>query len=251
MSGAQVKWNNTIERLNSAGFPLNQLPDFLPDVHVDWKYEESQWNSSWSADCQWTDQTAIELEAAGDYSDGILGHIPGIASVLPRIPLTPAHNLTYELPGAYRDSGAIFQDVILFVVVQSNPDVAYEGEPTVAETGRQANYLPFDVTIAAFYLRNAPALVTAFSNVVIGTGPIEQSLYTMADCRISRAPSRTPQDLDEDADWHVALPWTPDIWALPIAFAEFSRSTLMEGSFTGGNSRSPPVRSYSASIRRT
>jgi hypothetical protein len=57
----------------------------------------------------------------------------------------------------------------------------------------------------------------------------------MADCRISRAPSRTPQDLDEDADWHVALPWTPDIWALPTAFAEFSRSTLMEGSFTGGN----------------
>lgn len=38
IGNALVKWNNTIERFTSAGLPLNQLVDFLPDNTIDWKY---------------------------------------------------------------------------------------------------------------------------------------------------------------------------------------------------------------------
>ncbi|KAH6854156.1 hypothetical protein B0I37DRAFT_23084 [Chaetomium sp. MPI-CAGE-AT-0009] len=231
MDSAQVKWNNTIERLKSTGFPLNQLLDYMPDVQVDWKYDESQWNSSWASDCRWTDQTAIELNATGSDTGGTLDWIPGIASVFPVTSRTPAHNVTFAYAGAYES--LLYKDVMLFVVVQSNPEIAYLNEPDPSDGGWPANYLPFDLTLAAFYLQNATAVITESRKAVIGAGPIERSWYTMADCRIRRDPFRTPDRLSKDTDWHVAFPWTADLWALPRAFVQFYGAGVVEGSFTG------------------
>ncbi|KAK3315640.1 hypothetical protein B0H66DRAFT_628872 [Apodospora peruviana] len=244
MNSAQVKWNNTIDRLNSAGFPLDQLLDFLPDVRVDWRYRPAHWNSTWTASCQFTDRTQIALNSTGNYTEPILDEIPAMASVFPPRVLTPGHTITSSMAGAWEEESLPngddgWKEVLYFVFIQSSPKVAYQDEPDPAETGRQLNYLPFNITFAVFHLHNAPSVVTDTQGFDIGIGPIEKSWYTIADCQLSRVPSRMPQYLDEDTDWHVSFPWSADPLALPKAFSEFYRVETMDAAFTGGEVHHP------------
>lgn len=188
--GAVVKWNTTIERFNSAGLPLDQLVDFLPDNTVDWKYTESEWNSSWSASCQWTERTAIELYAMGNASatGRIWDEIQGLDAVFPSEVFGRGYARSYVAPGPFR--GDLFPDKMLFVLAQTHPNVSYN-----ATTEDYSNFLPFHLTVAAFHLKNTPANFTSDGDVTWGTGPIEGSWYTMARCNLERTASRTPDKL--------------------------------------------------------
>lgn len=75
---AVVEWNLTYARLDEAGYPLDQLIDYLPDNPVEWKFDASEWNSSWNMDCQKTPQTTIQLEAIGNCSN-LRAEVPGLA----------------------------------------------------------------------------------------------------------------------------------------------------------------------------
>jgi hypothetical protein len=46
IGSAMVKWNQTQQSLIEAGFPTDQLLDFLPDPSYDWLYRADQWNST-------------------------------------------------------------------------------------------------------------------------------------------------------------------------------------------------------------
>jgi hypothetical protein len=59
--GTQRIW----DRLDNAGFPKDQLLDYLPDISVNWEYVEQDWNSTWAADCDFTDKTEIQLTGTG------------------------------------------------------------------------------------------------------------------------------------------------------------------------------------------
>ena len=59
--GVQRIW----DRLDKAEFPKNQLLDYLPDLSVDWQYVEKDWNSSWTAECQYVDTTKVQLTGTG------------------------------------------------------------------------------------------------------------------------------------------------------------------------------------------
>ncbi|KAM7219601.1 hypothetical protein V8F06_004982 [Rhypophila decipiens] len=240
MNSAQVKWNNTIERLNAANFPLDQLLDFWPRFDAPWKFNPSQWNSTWTVNCTFTPgPQSITLVAVKNYTEPILDEIPGMASVFPAEMLTPGHTITSSMSGAWEQGDdpnsneGIWKDMLYFVFIQSNPNTAYSDEPDPGTTGRQLNYLPFNIYFAVFHLHGAPSTVTETRSFDIGIGPIAQSRYTMADCQLYRLPSRTPDKLDEDTDWHVAFPWSADPLALPSAFAEYYRAEIMDASFTG------------------
>lgn len=189
INDALVKWNNTIERFNSAGLPLNQLMDFLPDNTIDWKYSEPEWNNSWSASCHWSERTPIKLYAMGNATSGKIWDIfPGISAVFSGDIRETKYASGMANPGPYR--GNLFLDKLLFISLQTHPNVSFNATP-----GFSTNSRPFHFTIAAFHLKNTPAKIADDGSVTWGTGPVEQSWYTMASCDIERVATRTPDKL--------------------------------------------------------
>src|SRR3954465_10210926 len=95
-----------MERFNSAGLPLNQLVDFLPDNRIDWKYSEVEWNNSWSASCQWTERTAINLYMTGNTSNtgSLFDELQGLRPIFPDKILQKGYtDPMYVSPGSYRE----------------------------------------------------------------------------------------------------------------------------------------------------
>jgi len=78
MTSAVVGWNNTIDRFIKAELPLNQVVDWLPDNRADWSYQPEEWNSSWSAECEYTDKTDIKLSASGLSTGDVYVDVPGV-----------------------------------------------------------------------------------------------------------------------------------------------------------------------------
>ncbi|KAK0632647.1 hypothetical protein B0T14DRAFT_39695 [Immersiella caudata] len=226
IGGALVKWNATIDRLNSAGFPTDQLIDFLPDNRIDWKFSETEWNNSWSASCKWTERTPIELYMTGNTSNTghLFDELQGLRPIFPEEILQDGYTEWYNDVGPYW--GDKLPDVLLFVAIQTHPDKAWN-----ETTQEGSNHLPFHFTIAAVHMHNAPANRSSVSGVGWGTGPIEHSSYTMANCEIQRVASRTPDELDEYAEHHIANPWTWDFETTVFAYKTFYEATLTEQSF--------------------
>lgn len=63
IAGDNVQWDQSISSLDRANFPYDQLLDFLPDPSQMWVYDQTQWNSSWSASCAPVPLTPIRVEA--------------------------------------------------------------------------------------------------------------------------------------------------------------------------------------------
>jgi len=224
VGGFLVQWNNTVERLNSAGFPYNQLLDFLPDLDLDWKYRESEWNSSWAASCEWTDRAPIQLEATGNHTLDILEQFPAAKTIFPPDCLTPAYNMSQRW-AAHASSDKVY-DALLFLLFQSyHQNISYELDET---TGHYHNDMPFNLTMAAFHLHDAPSASKDFiDSTLFGAGPVGESHYSLATCAVRRI---------RHNDHQVAFPWSPFITSSAVvALTEFYQPGLTEQSFAGGH----------------
>jgi len=74
---AEVETNVTLFNLQRAQFPQTQLLEYLPDPSKHWKYNQTQWNSSWAMDCQYNRSTPIPHPVAtADCSDGLWTQLP-------------------------------------------------------------------------------------------------------------------------------------------------------------------------------
>ncbi|KPI40522.1 uncharacterized protein AB675_7631 [Cyphellophora attinorum] len=82
MSAANVEWNETYYRLDQAGFPLNQLLDFLPANDLNWKFDSTQWNNSWTMSCQSSGPASVALATTGYCGNSIVSEIPALAEFL-------------------------------------------------------------------------------------------------------------------------------------------------------------------------
>jgi len=82
---AMVEWNLTQVSLERAGFPYNQLLDFLPDTSTHWVYRPEEWNSPWSMNCRYTKSTPISLKTTGD-CDYLYAEVPGLDKIIPDSP---------------------------------------------------------------------------------------------------------------------------------------------------------------------
>jgi hypothetical protein len=228
MGAAFVLWNTTIERLKYAQFPPDQLLDFLPDNKLEWVYQASEWNSTWSASCKYTENTPIDLVTTGNYTEDLIDEIPQLLSVFPPdiFPTAYKGKGRFSWAGNY-ENATFYKDGLAFVVVQTDPD---HGKDHALD--QRTNHLPLNISIAAFRLAGIPRANTNSSGV-FGVGPIRRSSYTLANCQISRAPSRGFDDLDSNAQDNIAFPWPFQSTPVVMAFADFHRADTISKSFLG------------------
>jgi len=239
MGNAFVRWNATIERLKAAEFPRDQLLDYLPNNQIDWTYRESEWNSSWLSSCQWTDRTPIALTATGNYtsSGDIFSEVPSMKTAFPAEAFVGNITAASDFHGTF-ENRQTFKDLLVFVIVQTNPE-----SPYASDEDDNTNFQPLNLSIAAFHLHHVPRPSRNLSVDTVanfGVGPIERSWYTLANCQIRRAPLRGRVDLTEDAEAHIAFPWTTNVDALATALAGFHQAPVVEQSFNGDEIYHPP-----------
>ena len=175
MVEADVAWNRTKNTLEAAGFPMDQLLDFLPDMSQPWVYREDEWNNTWRAQCTFDPLTPIALNATGNYSHrSWFTEIPGLYEIVPLRFL--------DLPGAWSSAmgtaskGDLYTDVLMFFVttIQRKEGIHF------------AEDISMELLISAIHLHDAP-MAPFDSNGTFGIGPIGKSSYTRAICDLERS----------------------------------------------------------------
>jgi hypothetical protein len=175
MVEADVAWNRTKNTLADAGFPSDQLLDFLPDISQPWVYREDEWNNTWHAQCQFDPLTPISLSATGNYSDGSwFTEIPGLYDIVPLRFIDLQAEWTSNLGAA--SQGDRYTDVLMFFVTTIQPK----------EGIHFAEDISMGLLISAIHLHDAP-MAPLDSNGTFGKGPIGKSSYTRAICDLERS----------------------------------------------------------------
>ncbi|KIW35321.1 uncharacterized protein PV07_02023 [Cladophialophora immunda] len=165
---ANVDINMTMARLNSAGFPYDQLLDYLPDLNHNWTYIPDEWNSSWSMQCKQTPKTVLKAYATNDCTS-FWTNVPAFETAFPNPPdswrvSSVGNNL------ANADSTLSFDIRTAFGLYFPDPDA-----PVSPYT---------NVSIASIIFENAIE-APQNSSCYFEPGPIGSLTFTRVDCHLA------------------------------------------------------------------
>jgi hypothetical protein len=202
---ANVEWDQILTSLNRAGFPTNQLLDFLPNTSIDWIYRPEEWNSTWSLTCEPTPSTPFTVSDTGNCSY-MPAEMPALQDVLP----TAFRDYWYYAnDGLY--IGTVWQDVLMFIVATIYTDVDYHTNITYA----------MNISIASIHLSGVLKQLNGSSNCDFAAGDVKQASYTRTDCGLTR-PRHIP---DEN---HLAYPDSGDVSNIPRAYREYYQARFTQ-----------------------
>ena len=226
MLDANVLWNDTIQSLNQAAFPNDQVLDYLPPSSVPWAYIASEWNPTWSMACNFTPNTVVHnVTASGNYT------------FYDPLNAFPAYRNTYSPSwldkSKYRvqpdfDSWQIVTDknpfkvALFFILIQSDPEI---------DDRMNTNNETLQLSMSIFRAQDFQAL----NYVDIGedavdewrpVGPIQNASFTRTECNITRRPD-VP---DEDA---VPWIWTNDTDSIIMAYRQYWNYMLEDSASKG------------------
>lgn len=183
MVDSDVEWNQTKSSIEAAGFPMDQLLDFLPDTTVPWVYRADEWNNTWHLNCTFTPETPIKLEVLANVSESggdWMVQIPGLKSILPEpfsvepLLLEPGITSSYQgfmaTPIHGSEMRRLSSLMFLFYTIQApqtkHPDIS------------------MSVLIAGVHVQNA----LGFRNGSYAVGPVDRSSYSRTICDLHRNP---------------------------------------------------------------
>lgn len=212
---ANVEWNLTQTSLDQAGFPRNQLLDFLPDTATAWVYREEEWNSTWTMNCNHTNVTPITLNVSNDNCTSLYTEMPGLNEIL------NPNDYYYH----YWTHTGLFvnytrwKDQLLFIVGTQYQD--YDNDTGITYA--------MSVSVAAVHLHNLTKSNNT-SDCDFGPGPVQRASYTKADCQLHRR-RHIPDD------YHLAYPDTDDVGSIVDAYvtnyaARFVRESASDSNIT-------------------
>ncbi len=171
--------DDTMAKLDKASFPTDELLDFLPDSDQDWVYVPSEWNSTFSANCAYTDSTPINLTATGKFTYDNLGQteifneIPRLWDIFSPKFTTDWFSLDWDLAGQTNDTEMLWKEAVLFLAATIQPD----GEMNLTTS--------MSLAIAVVHLQDAPeANFTDDRSGSFAPGVIPKSSYKKVECEI-------------------------------------------------------------------
>jgi hypothetical protein len=168
---APVLWNETFTSLDRAGFPYDQLLDYLPDTLIPWVYKAEEWNSSWVMSCKHTDSTRITLYDTGNCT-ATYDEVPGLDAVISLNEYGPDIDVWW---GGYYEKD-IYKDVLLGLGGVKYTD--YDNATNIA--------YGITMNLAAVHLHELPRQTNSSSSCNWGKGNITAASYTKIECGLRR-----------------------------------------------------------------
>jgi hypothetical protein len=211
-----VMWNDTIQSLNQAGFPYNQMLDYLPPSTTDWIYVQRQWDPTWTMTCNYTPETLLHnLTGVGNYT------------FYDPINAFPVFRDTYDtqwlITSKYRtqvdfsgwsipaDQSAPFRDFLFFVLIQSDPE---------QDDRMDTNNETLQISLSVLHAHDFQS--TDYTNDVDPSGesewkpfgPVANASYSRLECNITRK-LEVP---NEDA---IPWIWTNDTYSITLSYRNY------------------------------
>ncbi|KAI9712104.1 MAG: hypothetical protein M1820_001813 [Bogoriella megaspora] len=212
---ANVLWNETIQSLNYAEFPFNQVMDFVPPTNEPWVFQENEWEPTWHVRCNQTEPTVI-ANLYGDnrytFADP-LNAFPAFRDTLDSAWLnTGRYRVTTDFCGWDTPGGnPSLKDAVFYILVQSNPE---------ADDQMYLNKNPLELSISALHVSNGNITISANTitgrKAIVPTGRFQQALYSRSECLITR----NAQVEDEDS---IPWIWTNDTTSIAQSYADYNR----------------------------
>jgi hypothetical protein len=199
-----VLWNSTWESLNYAGFPEDQLLDFLPNITSKWKYSPDQWNSSYKMDCEYTEQTKIELTVVQTPCNGnttINDQIPAFESIYPENEFfEDGKSWTYNNIEGFQDADDDrWSHLIMFRT----------GFTRVKRDEDSKIVTVMVMTLVAAYLEGIQGTPYNETYCSYMPGPVDSAIYTKSVCKLSKIRDTAPGKFYVDTAYpdHVSMPF--------------------------------------------
>ena len=206
---ANVEWNQIQTSLNRAGFPTNQLLDFLPNTSIDWVYRPEEWNSTWSLTCEPTLSTPFTVSDTGNCSS-LSAEMPALQDILP----TPFRDDWYfSNDGIYINN--TWTDVLIFIVAPIYTDVDKNTNITYA----------MNISIASIHLSGIQRQLNDSSNCYYTAGDVKQASYTRVDCGLTRL-RHIPDE------HHHAYPDSGNVYIIPRAYQQYYQARFTQESMS-------------------
>lgn len=176
-----VLWNNTWESLDQAGFPDDQLLDFLPNITAKWKYSPGQWNSSYKMECEPTESTQIVLtvvETTCNENTTVNDQIPAFEAVYPEnYFLRDNNSWTYNNAEGFQN-GTDYRWSHLLMFRTAFTYVKTNSESLILDE--------MIITLFAAYLQGIPGAPYNQTWCDYAPGPIDSAIYTKSVCRLTK-----------------------------------------------------------------
>jgi hypothetical protein len=208
MGDASVEWNLTYSRLDEAGFPNDQLLDFLPDNSIDWAYDASQWNNTWSFQCEQFPQRSLKMHATGNCTK-MSSELPD----LERITNYDEWDGSWHSHGGFYNNGSNWKDILMFIYSWKQWD-----HEEACDTNRAMT-----ISLKSLHMHNVPKQQNDSSECSFGEGKIGEADYTAVRCELRRR--QTVPD-----PCHVAFPDVYDNAAVPYAYSDYYHAHFQQAS---------------------
>ncbi|KAI0531649.1 hypothetical protein GGR58DRAFT_518361 [Xylaria digitata] len=217
---AGVLWNETIQSMETANFPLAQLLDFLPPSTVPWTYNEKEWDATWSICCNNTDNVVLQdLVASGNHTfyHPIEAYEAFRNTYDPRWLDTSKYRYQVDFTGWFVNEPVLkLIDYYFFVLLISDPaidDRMHYNNETMEMSFSILHLSDFNATNAEDVSFEAQA------NFKL-SGPVGRGEFSRAECNFTR---NARSAVDEDA---VPWLWTNDTSAITSGYKVFWASSI-------------------------
>jgi hypothetical protein len=211
---ANVEWNDTMQALDDAKFPYNQILDYLPEASEPWIYLAREWDPTWSAVCDYHDEELLSNVSA-----------TGNGTFMEPLDAFTVYRDTYD--SAWFDTskfrvqadtnfeqiyvegqGMLIKDALFWILIQS--------EPTVDDR-MYGNNATLQLSMSALHLQHfwlSPDEKDA-TQASLETwkpfGAVGNASFSRMECNFTRK----PVVLDEEA---IPWIWTNDTWSITFAY---------------------------------
>jgi hypothetical protein len=196
-----VLWNTTWESLDKAGFPDDQLLDFLPNSTAEWQYVDSQWNSSWNLDCELTENTAIALTVVQTTCNNLTtlnDQIPAFESIFPQNAMM-RDNYSYPytwFEGYQFTDNLTWSNLLMF-------RIAYAFLRNNSETGIWED---MELTLMSVHMQGVPGVPFEETYCQFYPGTIDSATFTKSFCKLkNRQPAQGKNPLEVAYPDHRSL----------------------------------------------
>lgn len=231
---ANVLWNDTIASLNYAGFPLDQILEYVPSLSTPWVYREAEWDPTWHIDCNHTDEIFLhQLTATGNYSlkDPTKAY-PGFGNTFELFWLNTSNyrrEIFYEGWNNFNEKPQVKQ-MVYFILIQTDPEI---------DDQLYHNQNPLRFSLTAFHLEDvelrskSEQLIGSSDQVPVGIAG--KASYTRTQCVVSR----NTQAREESA---VPWIWTNETQSIVFAMSSFYAYSVQNAGAHKTTFKSPSAR---------